>query len=269
MGTLPGSVHLTVDPEATPTTRPAKRIPIELEQPVKAELNRLVKLGVITPVEEPTDWVNQITVATKKNGSLRICIDPRSLNLALRRERYRLPVLDVLPELATAKVFSKVDLSHGYWHCVLDEESTLLTTFTTPFGRFKWLRLPFGLSVSSEIFQKRLLQSLEGLTGIACIADDILIYGVGDSLEEAAADHNNNLNLLMHRCHAKGIKLNHEKMELRVPKLHFMGHCITPQGLEPDPNKTDYTEAGITKEQARSPNNKRDCQLPGQILATH
>ena len=255
MGTLPGPVHLTVDPEATPTTRPAKRIPIELEQPVKAELNRLVKLGVITPVEEPTDWVNQITVATKKNGSLRICIDPRSLNLALRRERYRLPVLDdVLPELAKAKVFSKVDLSHGYWHCVLDEESTLLTTFTTPFGRFKWLRLPFGLSVSSEIFQKRLLQSLEGLTGIACIADDILIYGVGDSLEEAAADHNNNLNLLMHRCQAKGIKLNHEKMELRVPKLHFMGHCITPQRLEPDPNKTE----AILK--LESPKNKAEVQ---------
>ena len=68
-------------------------------------------------MDEPTEWVNQMAVATKKDGSLRICIDPRSLNLALKREHYQLPVLeDILPDLARAKVFSKVDLSHGYWH---------------------------------------------------------------------------------------------------------------------------------------------------------
>ena len=69
------------------------------------------------------------------------------------RETYQLPGIDeLLPDPAQAKVFSTVDLKSGYWHCVLDEESSHLTTFATPFGSFRWLRLPFGLSVSSEIF---------------------------------------------------------------------------------------------------------------------
>ena len=106
---------------------------------MKLELDRLVDVGVLAPVDEPTDWVNQIAIATKKDGSLRICIDPRSLNLALKREHYQSPVLDdILPHLAKAEVFSKVDLSHGYWHCVLEEESSLLTTFSTSFGRYHW-----------------------------------------------------------------------------------------------------------------------------------
>ena len=240
VGTLPGTVHLAVEPNADPVIRAAKRIPVELKEPLRTQLDKLVKLGVIEPVDEPTDWVNQITIATKKNGSLRICIDPRSLNQVLKRERYQLPVLDdILPDLSKAKVFSKVDLSHGYWHCVLDEESSLLTTFATPFGRYKWLRLPFGLSVSSEIFQKRLLQALEGLTGLACIADDVLLYGVGESLEEATVDHDRNLTQLLERCKAKSIKLNHEKMELRVPQLDLMGHRLTRQGLKPDPSKVE------------------------------
>ena len=145
-----------------------------------------------------------MAIAIKKNGSLRICIDPRTHNLALKREHYQLPVLDdILSDLAKAKVFSKVDLSHGYWHCTLEEESSLLTTFSTPFGRYRWTRLPFGPSVSLEIFQKRLLQALEGLVGVACIADDILIYGVGDTLEVATQDHDKNLTSLLKRCKEK------------------------------------------------------------------
>ena len=77
-------------------------------------------------MDDPTDWVNQMAIATKNNGSLRICTDPRSLNLALKREHYQLPVLDdILPDLAKAKV----DLSLGYWHCTLEEDSSMLTTF--------------------------------------------------------------------------------------------------------------------------------------------
>ena len=240
IGTLPGSVQLTLKPDTEPVLRPPKRLPIELRDQTKQELDRLVLKGVLAPVDEPTEWVNQMAVATKKDGSLRICIDPRSLNLALKREHYQLPVLeDILPDLARAKVFSKVDLSHGYWHCVLEEDSSALTTFSTPFGRYRWTRLPFGRSVSSEIFQKRLLQALEGLEGIACIADDILIYEVGDTLDEATKDHDKNLTSLLTRCEEKSIRLNKEKVVLRVQHVDFMGHCLTAQGLRPDPSKVE------------------------------
>ena len=99
---------------------------------------------------EPTDWVSSMAIATKKSGELRICIDPRI-------EHYHLPTLDdVLPDLSKARIITTMDLRAGYWHVKLDDESSNLTTFTTLFGRYKWLSLPFGTSVSAEIFAKRL-----------------------------------------------------------------------------------------------------------------
>ena len=246
LGTLPGTVHLILKPDAEPVVRGPKRIPVELKEPVKNELDRLVGLGVLTPVEQPTDWVSQMAIGMKKGGGLRICIDPRPLNCALKREHYQLPILeDILPDLTRAKVFSKVDLRHGYWHCSLDQQSSDLTTFVTPFGRYQWTRLPFGLSASSEIFQKRLVQALEGLPGIVCIADDILVYGTGDTKGEAEKDHDQNLRLLMERCQEMSIKLNPEKLMLKVQEIDFMGHRLTAEGLRPDPSKV---EAIVTME---------------------
>ena len=90
---------------------------------------------------------------------------------------------DVLPELSKARIFTKVDARNGYWHVVLDEESAKLTTFNIPFGRYYWRRLPFGLSVSSEIFQKRIHHALDGLPGLLDVHDDMVIYGTGDTDE--------------------------------------------------------------------------------------
>ena len=136
-------------------------------------------------------------------------------------------------------MFSTVDLRSGFWHCVLDEESSLLTTFGTPYGRFRWLRLPFRLSVSPEIFHKRVNQVLEGLEGILNIADDILVYGVGDTAEKANADHDRKLKALLLRCRERGIAFNKEKLKLRVQRVTFMGHVLTDSGVEPDPDKIE------------------------------
>lgn len=176
-------------------------------------------------------------MATTKSGALRVFIDPRLLNEALKRETYQIPVLhEILPELAQAKVFSTVDLRSGYWHCVLDKESSLLTTFATPFGRYRWCRLPFGLSVSSEIFQKRINQAQDGLNGVLNIADDILVYSVGNTIEEANANHIRNLEALLKRCRERNIALNREKLKLQRKEASFMGHVLTSNGVKMDPD---------------------------------
>ena len=145
LGTLSGPVHFEVDPSITPVIAPDRRVPTALREPLKKELQRLVDLGVIAAIDQPTDWVSNIVVAVKKSGDLRVCIDPQGLNKALKRERYQLPILeDLLPELSKARVFTTIDLKAGYWHVTLDEPSSLMTTFSTPFGRYRWLRLPFG-----------------------------------------------------------------------------------------------------------------------------
>jgi len=95
-----------------------------------------------------------MVVAMKSNGKIRLCIDPKPLNQALKRNHYPLPVIDdLLPELSKAKVFSVVDAKNGFWHVQLDTDSSFLTTFGTLWGRYRWTRMPFGISHAPEEFQ--------------------------------------------------------------------------------------------------------------------
>ena len=167
-------------------------------------------------------------------------MDPRPLNTALKRERYQLPILEeILPELSKARVFSTVDLKSGNWHCVLAPESSILTTFVTPYGRYKWIRLPFGLSASSELFQKHLNHALDSLPGVLCIADDILVYGTGESNEEATANQDRSLQDLLQRCKDRSVVLNPDKMKLRMSEVSFVGHLLINKGLKSDPAKVE------------------------------
>ena len=232
LGSLPGIVRLKTKDDIQPVVMPDRRTPISIRPKLKEELDRLEQLDVISKVEEPTPWVSQVVTVHKKSGDLRICIDPRELNKALVRERFTLPILeDKLHELGQSRVFSKADLASGYWHVRLDHESSLLTTFQTCHGRYRWCRLPFGTSVSAEIFQRKLLEALEGLPGIVCIADDVIIHG------RDMAEHDHHLSGFLQRCKEKGIKLNRDKLELRLSEVTFIGHRITQDGLQSDPEK--------------------------------
>ena len=125
----------------------------------------MVVKSIITTVDDPTPLVNQCSIQQKTSGELRICLEPRNLNKVLTSERYPLPTLDkMLPRLSQSRVFSKVECSSGYWHCELDEELPVLTTFITQFGRFRYWRLLFGLNVSSKNFQRK----LQGTQGRIC-----------------------------------------------------------------------------------------------------
>ena len=239
-GKLPGKVQLVIETDGTrPVQCNAKPVPVALKEKVKNGLQELVDQDVLIKVDKPTDWASRLVVTQKKDGDeLRFCIDPRPLNKVLKREVHRLPIIeDILPELSKAKVFSKFDLKSGYLHCELDEQSSLLTTMNTPFGRYRWKRLPFGLKVSSEIFQKKLQQALEGLEGIECVADDIIVFGVGDTKEDAEANHDTRLKALLQRCREQGITLNRKKSVVKTTSMTFLGHVVTDHGLKPDPKK--------------------------------
>ena len=102
-----------------------------------------------------------------------MCIDPQRLNRALKRSHYPLPLIeDVLPELEGVKVFSKIDLKEGYLKIELDEKSSMLTTFQTPWGRLRYLRMSFGIKPASEHFQHKFDQCIEGLSGVYAVAEE-------------------------------------------------------------------------------------------------
>ncbi|XP_014681787.1 PREDICTED: uncharacterized protein K02A2.6-like [Priapulus caudatus] len=238
VGSLQGKkIHLTLTEDARPTVRPAKVVPKTLRNKVKAELDELVSRGIISEVTEPTDWVNQMAIVQKKSGKMRLCLDSSTSSTSSTfesSEHYSLPVLDnILPQLSQAKVFSICDLKDGYFHCLLDEESSLLTTFATPWGRYRYKRLPFGLNISSEVFQRRLHQALDGLDGVRCVADDIIVWGAD------VKEHDSRLCSLLRRCREIGVVLNRDKCQFRLAEIHFLGHVISRNGLKVDSSKTE------------------------------
>ncbi|XP_061185191.1 uncharacterized protein K02A2.6-like [Saccostrea echinata] len=156
-----------------------RKIPIAIEDKVKAELNRMTELGVVVKQEEPTDWANSMVTVIKPNGKIRICIDPRELNKAILLEHYPLKTVEeVISQMPNAKkVFSKLNATSGFWQLRLDENSSKLCTFNTSFGRYRFTRLPYGIKSAPEVFQKVISKMVSNIDGAEAIIDDILAWG--------------------------------------------------------------------------------------------
>ena len=151
-------LHLELHDAVKPVQRQLpRRVPEALKNPLRDHRKELEQRGVIEKVTQPTVWVSGTVVAQKSNGEIRLCLDPGQLNTALKIWHYSIPTMEnVLPDLASTKVFTKVDCRNGYWQVKLEYGSAFLTTFNSPFGRYKWNRMHLGISPAGEIFQRRL-----------------------------------------------------------------------------------------------------------------
>lgn len=135
LGDLGEHLHLEVDNVIKPVQLPPRRVPEALGNPLKNHLQELEQWGVIEKVMQLTDWVSGIVVAQKSNGKIWLCLDPHPLNTALKRSLYPIRTIeDVLPDLANAKIFTKVDCQSGCWQVKLNPDLSLLTAFNMPFG---------------------------------------------------------------------------------------------------------------------------------------
>ena len=233
-------MHLEIDRNVKPIQLPVRKVPVAVKEKLRFELDRLSDLEIITPVQVPTEWISATVVVMKPDGRIRLCIDPKPLNKALKRNHYPTPTIDeILSELSKARLFSVLDAKNGFWHVELDEASSYLTTFATPWGRYRWKRMPFGISPAPEEFQRRMTEALEGLDGVKVIHDDILLYAVGDSDDEAGIDHDKKLRARLQRCQEKNIKLNLDKLKLRLKEVSYLGHRISAEGLKVDTKKIE------------------------------
>ena len=161
---------------------------------------------MITHVDQPMDWVSSITYIQKANGELCLCLDHCDLNEAICHDHHKTPTVEeVAHEFVHSHYFTKLDAHHGYWSIVLDQESSLLTTFNSPFGRYCFLHLPFGLVFSQDIFQKKIDQILEECQGCIAITDDITVHG------HTKVEHNAHLQNLMHVTCKYGLVFNPQK----------------------------------------------------------
>ena len=214
-----------------------RRVALPLKAKVREELDRMEKLGVIRKVEGPTPWCAGMVVVPKSNGKVRTCVDLTKLNESVCRENHPLPEIDaLLGEIGQSKVFTKLDANSGFWQQKLANESQLLTTFLTPFGRYCYQRMCFGLKSAPEMFQRKMQTELQGIEGVICIMDDVLIHG------KSQAEHDERLDLVLTRLNKANVTLNPDKCAFSKPKLKFAGYLISSKGIEIDPEKTEAIE---------------------------
>ncbi len=140
---------------------------------------------------------------------------------------------EITTRVAGATVFSKLDANHGYWQVPLDEESQLLTTFNTEFGRYFYIRMPFGIKSAQEVFQKRMSQSFGDLEGVETDIDDILVWGT------TTEEHDQRLKKTFQWCQEISLTFNETKCEFGTTEVVYIGHKLTAQGVKPDESEVD------------------------------
>lgn len=250
IGRFPGEkYHIHLRENAKPVIHPPRTVPVHILPLYKAELEQMIKDDIITEVTEPTDWVNSIVCNVKDTPlgkKVRLCLDPRDLNKSIRREHHPTRTIDeILPLLHGKKYFSVVDTKKGYWHVELDLSSSLLCTFNTPFGRYRFKRLPFGVIVSQDIFQRNLDNICKDLNNVTGIADDIIVFGA------TSEEHDQAFIQLLESCKANNICLNSGKLQFKQQEVNFYGHTLTAQGLKPAADKLEAIRNIKTPEDAK------------------
>ena len=148
-------VHLDVDPAIEPVVQAPRKIPHGMLDPLMSELDRMLKLGVIHKlhINEAIDWVHNLVLVRKPNGKLHVCLDPHTINKALRFNIHDAKTFwDITSKIKSVKFVSKIGANSGFWTLPMDPLSQLLTTLNTPWGRFCFLKMPFGLNQSQYFF---------------------------------------------------------------------------------------------------------------------
>lgn len=218
----------------TPVAQHARRPPIALLSRIEEKLDQLESADIIEKVTGYSDWLSPLVVLVKDNGELRICVDMRMANRAIKREYHFMPTIDdFLPRMKSAKFFSRLDIKEAFHQIELDETSRSITTFITHRGMYRYKRLMFGVSCAPEMFQKILEQLLAGCENCISFIDDIIVFGADE------AEHDRCLNQVLDVLKRHNVLLNMRKCIFKVTELDFLGHHISSQGIRPAESKVE------------------------------
>lgn len=229
-----GTIHLSLKENSEPKFFKARPIPYGIRDKVEQEINRLVNEGILVQVDY-SEWGTPIVPVAKRNGSLRICGDYKvTINPHLKIDQYPLPrIQDLFSKLQGGKQFTKLDLSQAYQQVELDEESSRLTTISTHKGLFRYTRLPFGVACAPAKFQKIIEQTLQGIEGVICFLDDILITGCNKE------QHIQRVEEVLERLQNCGLTISKGKSEFFKDSVVYLGHKIDSEGLHKLSDKVD------------------------------
>jgi hypothetical protein len=234
LGLFQKQYSIKLKPGATPVQMPVRKVPIAKRASLKKALREMEEMGIIQKIEHETPWSSALILEDKPDGTVRPCLDPSGINKVLETEKFPIPTIeDIIAEIGDARYFSVVDITKGFWQIRLDKKSADICTFVTPYGRYQFLRLPFGLASAAEIFRKYLDAIISGTSGVIAYMDDLLIYA--RSIEE----HDRIMREVLQKLLAAGVRLNYKKSVLRREKVKFIGYLISQGSVQMDPARVE------------------------------
>ncbi|XP_047998783.1 uncharacterized protein LOC125236128 [Leguminivora glycinivorella] len=224
--------HRIITKDHPPIASPPYRLSPPRREILKAEIDKMLQGGIIEPCSSP--WASPVVMVPKKNGEVRICVDYRRLNAITVPDSYPIPRIDdLLHEAKPTPYMSALDLKAGYWQVLVAEADRDKTSFITPFGIYRYIRMPFGLRNAPATFQRmidRFRVSLEGIKMLGYL-DDLIVFST--TFQTHLAD----LRKIFQRMREYNLTINKDKCRFFASSIKYLGHLITPEGLKADPEK--------------------------------
>ena len=225
IGCMDGEISIKLREGAIPHVEPIRHVPHAMQEPLKLELDKLCKEGILHKVDisEPIEWLHSFVCVKKSNGKIRLCLDPTHLHKWIIRPCHSAKLVDViLHRLNGAKFFTVVNSTSSFFNHKLDEESSKLTTFGTPFGRYRYLRMPMGASLSSDEYQYKVDGHLEHIENCVAIADDIIAFGFNPD----GTDHDATVRQIMNKAKQVAMRFNLAKCQFKCEEVKFFGMIL-------------------------------------------
>lgn len=224
--------RITLVQGSTPPHRPPYRLSHKDKQELSTQIETLLKDGRVIPYGSP--YGAPVIFVHKKDGTKRLCVDYRALNLITIKERFPLPLIDdIFDTIQGAKVFSSLDLHSGYHQVAIAEEDYDKTAFVTPYGQYAWRVMPFGLTNAPATFQRLMNEIFHKILNktVVVYLDDILVFS------KTQKDHKRDLEEVFKILRANNLIAKRRKCYFFQTRLNFLGHMISSEGISPNEDK--------------------------------